>query len=154
MLTARSDTASKVRGFGLGADDYVTKPFSAEELMARIGAVLRRGPDRNALPSGPFVDGELTIDYTQHRATMSGQYVELTRQEYKLLACLAENVGRVVVHDELLRRVWGPGYEGNTEILHTTIRRLRRKLQHSGCSTSYVKTWRSIGYQLALIPPA
>ena len=154
MVTAKADENSKVRGLSLGADDYVTKPFGADELLARVGAVLRRGPSRSDPPHAPFVDCELWIDFTQHQVSMRGHEVNLTPLEYKLLYHLAQNIGRVLVQEELLRRVWGMGYEGQPEILHTTVRRLRCKLEDDPSSPRYVITRRSIGYMLALVSPA
>jgi two-component system, OmpR family, KDP operon response regulator KdpE len=110
ILTARAEEAQKVRGLRAGADDYVTKPFGAEELLARVAAVLRRsreGPQQRT-PS-VFVSGELTIDFAARRVSVGGREVYLTPSEYKLLQHLALNAGRVLVQDELLRRVWGPG---------------------------------------------
>jgi two-component system, OmpR family, response regulator VicR len=154
VVTAKADESSKVRGLGMGADDYVTKPFWAEELVARVSAVLRRGSGRSDALRAPFVNGDLLIDFSQHQVIVRGQEVHLTPHEYSLLYHLAQNAGRVLVHEELLRRVWGLGYEDQPEILHTTVRRLRRKLEDNPSAPRYVVTRRSIGYLLALIAPA
>jgi DNA-binding response OmpR family regulator len=145
MLTAKAEPAQKVRGLAIGADDYVTKPFSAEEVLARVAAVLRRaetGPDEAAVADL----GDLHIDYAQHRATIAGRDVDLTPGEYKLLERLARNAGRVVVADELLRRVWGEGYEGETALLQTAIRRLRSKIEDDPAAPRYILTKRGVGY--------
>ena len=148
MLTARAEESHKVRGLRMGADDYVTKPFAADELLARIEAVLRRsqGTVHNAVPR--FASGELAIDFSQHRVTVRGEDVHVTPQEYKLLYHLAQNAGRVLVQDELLRRVWGAGYEAEPELLHSTVRRVRRKIEEVPSVPRYLLTRRGIGYLL------
>jgi two-component system KDP operon response regulator KdpE len=147
MLTAKAEQAEKVRGLAIGADDYVTKPFSAEEVLARVVAVLRRAEaGRGETASADF--GDLHIDYAQHRATVGGREIDLTPGEYKLLERLALNAGRVVVQDELLRRIWGEGFEGETALLQTAIRRLRSKIEADPAAPRYVLTKRGVGYWL------
>lgn len=149
MLTAKAEPVEKVRGLSVGADDYVTKPFSAEEVLARVAAVLRRTvAGRSDALAAPFETGELQIDFTQHRVTLRGKDVELTPGEYKLLAQLAVNAGRVIVQDELLRRVWGEGFSGETALLQTAIRRLRTKIEDDPAAPRYVLTKRGVGYFL------
>ena len=150
MLTARAEPAEKIRGLAAGADDYVTKPFSAEELLARVDAVLRRaGYARGASLATSFQTGELRIDFAQHRVTVRGGEVELSPGEYRLLAELATNAGRVMVQDELLVRVWGPEYSGARALLQTAIRRLRRKIEDDPAAPKYVLTKRGVGYHFA-----
>jgi DNA-binding response OmpR family regulator len=151
MLTAKAEEAHKVRGLRMGADDYVTKPFGAEELLARVEAVLRRTTARDATESNPasFDNRGLHIDFLTRRVSVQGSQVQLTPQEYKLLYHLARNPGRVLVQDELLRRVWGASSERDTELLHTTIWRLRRKIEEDPSTPRYVLTERSVGYLLA-----
>ena len=147
MLTAKAEPSQKVRGLAIGADDYVTKPFSAEEVLARVVAVLRRAEaGRNDAPGADF--GGLHIDYQQHRVTVDGREIDLTPGEYKLLERLALNAGRVVVQEELLRRVWGEGFEGDTALLQTGIRRLRSKIEDDPAAPRYVLTKRGVGYWL------
>jgi len=154
MLTAKAEEPYKVRGLNLGADDYVTKPFGPDELLARVEAVLRRrGANASAVTRPPLVSGDLAIDFARHRVTLRGQEVHLTPHEYRLLYHLATNAGRVLVHEEILRRAWGSGYEDQTEVLHTTVRRLRRKIEHDPSAPRYLLTRRGIGYMLAA-PPA
>ncbi len=150
MLTAKAEEAHKVRGLKLGADDYITKPFGAEELLARVEAVLRRSRSAGQVVTPPpLQSGDLTIDFEQRLVTVGGREVDLTPGEYKLLQCLALNAGRILVQEELLRRVWGPDCEGDAELLHTAVRRLRRKLGDDSARPRYILTKRGIGYLLA-----
>ncbi len=149
MLTARAEQAEKVRGLDAGADDYVTKPFGAEELLARVEAVLRRSRSGRGGQPCPFEAGDLRIDFTEHRVTLRGVDVDLTTGEYRLLAELAANAGRLMLQDELLVRVWGPGYPGAAALLHTAIRRVRRKVEDDPSSPRRILTRRGLGYLLA-----
>jgi DNA-binding response OmpR family regulator len=147
MLTARAEQSEKVRGLQTGADDYVTKPFGAEELLARIEAVLRRAATRTDIAAIDI--GELHIDRAEHRVTLRGEPVDLSAGEYRLLEQLAANAGHVIVQEELLRRVWGPGYSGDTALLQTAIRRLRTKIEDEPGVPTRVLTKRGIGYWLS-----
>ncbi|MFN8639975.1 MAG: response regulator transcription factor [Dehalococcoidia bacterium] len=149
ILTARGQEADKLRAFASGADDYVTKPFSADELLARIDAVLRRGlAQRNEPESETLEAGDIQIEPLVRRTTVCGRDIELTRTEFQLLHSLVANAGRVMVQEELLRRVWGPGYESDAALLHTTVARLRRKLEADPAAPRYIHTRRGIGYVL------
>jgi DNA-binding response OmpR family regulator len=150
MLTAQAEQEQKIRGLKVGADDYITKPFSADELLARVEAVLRRAEAARGTSISPTFDGgDLHIDFDQRRVTLRGQEVELSPGEYRLLQQLAVNAGRVMFQDELLRRVWGPGYSGATALLQTAIRRLRRKIEDDPASPRYIVTKRGVGYQFS-----
>jgi DNA-binding response OmpR family regulator len=150
MLTNRAEERHKVQGLMLGADDYVTKPFSVPELLARLTTILRRARRREPAPQPPISVGDVTIDLEARRVYRKGEVVPLTATEFKLLVVLGENAGRVLVNDELLRRVWGPGSDGDGTLLRTTIGRLRRKLGGSdGTADSIVQNVRGIGYTLA-----
>ena len=149
MLTAKGEEREKVQGLRLGADDYITKPFGAEELVARVETVLRRSriPEVEAPPI--LTIGELSIDFVQRKVTIGGQEVSLSPTEYRLLQYLAVNAGRVVIQEELLRKVWGPEYRESYEGLRVYIRRLRQKIEKAPEHPIYVVTKPGIGYMLA-----
>jgi len=147
MLTARGDEMDQVRGLELGADDYVTKPFSHLALLARIKAVLRRtempAPVR-ALPD--FRAGELAVHFQSHEVTVGGAPIKLTPVEYKLLYHLVRNAGRLMPHQALLDRVWGEDYDATTDYLKVFVSRLRAKIEREG-GPRYIETERGIGYR-------
>jgi DNA-binding response OmpR family regulator len=153
IVTARGQEQDKVRGLDLGADDYLTKPFSVDELLARVRAVLRRtqftaGEHAHALQTTTTI-GDLTIDYAQHLVTRAGQEVPLTPIEYRILAYLAQNAGRVVTQDLLLEHVWGSEYLGESHMLQVNVNRLRRKVEADPTHPRYILTKLGIGYYLA-----
>ena len=152
ILTAKGADEEKVRGLGLGADDYVTKPFSAQELVARVDAVLRRARPASPPPSQSVLTvGDLEIDLLARRVTMGGRDVRLSPTEYRVLACLAMSTGAVLTRDELLERVWGPTYSGDYHMLRVTLWRLRQKLEEHASDPRYIVTRSGVGYMLA--PP-
>ncbi|HEY1391242.1 MAG TPA: response regulator transcription factor [Ktedonobacterales bacterium] len=151
LLTARGQDQDKIHGLDLGADDYLTKPFSVEELLARVRAVIRRSQvsaDPHGLSATTTV-GELSIDYAQHVVTMRGQEVSLTPTEYRILAYLAQNAGRVVTQDLLLEHVWGTDYLGESHMLQVNINRLRQKIEDDHTHPRYILTKAGVGYLLA-----
>lgn len=141
MLTAKASEAERITGLDLGADDYITKPFSVRELMARIRAVLRR-TDENSVPR--YEDSRLQIDFADMRVICEGKNVKLTRKEFALLVALARNVGRVATRQNLLDNVWGYNYFGDTRTLDVHIRRLRQKLD---TCADCIETVVGIGYR-------
>jgi len=155
MVTARGQEQDKVHGLNLGADDYLTKPFGVDELLARVRAVLRRAQftasDRASAPPTSTI-GEITIDYAQHLVTMGSQEVELTPTEYRILAYLAQNAGHVVTQDLLLEHVWGAEYMGESHILQVNVNRLRHKLEPDPANPRYILTKVGIGYLIATQP--
>jgi DNA-binding response OmpR family regulator len=154
ILTARGQDQDKIRGLDLGADDYLTKPFSVEELLARVRAVIRRsqlGADSQGMSAKTTI-GELEVDYVQHLVTMRGREVALTPTEYRILAYLAQNAGRVVTQDLLLEHVWGPEYSGESHMLQVNINRLRRKIEDDHTRPRYILTKVGVGYLLANPP--
>lgn len=157
IVTARGQDQDKVKGLDLGADDYLTKPFSVEELLARVRAALRRAQllaHDTPLGQGTTTTvGALGIDYAQHLVTLAGKEVTLTPTEYRLLAYLAQNVGRVITQALLLEHVWGADYLGESHMLQVNINRLRRRLEADPGHPQYLKTRMGIGYMLVAPAP-
>ena len=154
MLTAKAQERDILQGFDAGADDYLTKPFSAKELVARVKAVLRRAqPSReaSATPHGAstLTCGEIEIDLARRAVQVRGQAVKLTRTEYELLHELAVHANRVMVHQDLLAAVWGPEYRDDIDYLRAYIRYLRRKLEIDPSTPQYILTSQGVGYMLA-----
>ncbi len=145
MITARGEEIDRVVGFELGADDYVTKPFSPRELVLRVQAVLRRAKPQGGEKSEHVTIGKLELDVPRHRVLVEGEEIGLTALEFKLLLDLASRRGRVQSRDALLERVWGyaPGIE--TRTVDTHVKRLREKL---GAARDYIETVRGVGYRM------
>ncbi len=148
MLSARGNERDIVRALNLGADDYLTKPFGVEEMLARVRAVLRRAQKTTPAQRPPLRIGDLEIDFGQRKVTRKGQPIHLTPTEYDLLATLALNAGRVLSHQMLLQTVWGPEYGGETEYLWAYIRRLRQKIEPDPQQPTYIRTHPGVGYYL------
>ncbi len=148
LVTARDAEEDKIRGLGAGADDYVTKPLSFPELMARIEAVLRRTAARSAAVSGEEVRHPgLVIDGRAHRVVAEGHEIHLTRTEYRLLRHLAERPESVVGHADLLTAVWGAGYRDDLHLLRVTMRNLRAKLAEAAPTRHFIATSYGVGYR-------
>ena len=147
MLTARASEDDRVAGLELGADDYVPKPFSPREVVARVQALLRRTRSQPG-PPAPIVVGDLEIDLWAHQARVGGRAVALTPTEFKLLEVLGRSPGRVFSREELLARAFGPGYDGLDRTVDVHITNLRRKLE-PGRQPKYVRTEHGVGYRLA-----
>jgi len=148
MLTARSGQADKIRGLDLGADDYVTKPFSPDELSARVAAVLRRAKGTVAPATQVLKYDRVTIDLNNRQVTVDGKEVRLSRTEWELLYQLASNAGRVMLHSELLSRIWGPEFRDETYYLRTWVSRLRAKLEDDRENPRLITTFPGMGYRL------
>ncbi len=148
MLTARSQVQDKARAFDAGADDYITKPFSIVELLARVHAVLRRAQwgANGGLPS--ITVGQLTVDFPKHQVTIGGRVAALTPIEYRILAYLIQNAGRVVTYDLLLEHVWGVDYIGEGHLLKVNINRLRGKIEPDPAHPLYILTRTGLGYMM------
>ena len=144
MLTAKAGEIDRVLGLELGADDYVTKPFSPRELVLRVKSILRRGREVEETPEH-FRVGEMQIDIPRHEVTLRGKRIDLTATEFKLVSLLAERRGRVQSRDQLLRDVWGYDSLIDTRTVDTHMRRLREKL---GSTAKYLETVRGVGYRL------
>jgi len=146
MLTAKDEEFDKVVGLELGADDYLTKPFSPRELAARVKAVLRRS-QKVPLPEGEFVIGSLRLNFSRYEVFLGKEKVELTPKEYELLKLLITNVGRVFTREQLLEKVWGYEYFGDTRTVDVHIRHLRAKLEQDRTIADAIETVRGIGYR-------
>jgi len=146
MLSARGEEADRVAGLRIGADDYLTKPFSPRELVARVEAVLRRRRETAVSSSTRFIFHHLSIDPNSHEATAAGQRLELTATEFQVLLELAKNAGRVLTRDQLLSLVWGSDYYGNDRVVDVYVGQVRRKLQDA-TGQMLIETVRGIGYK-------
>ncbi len=150
MLTAKAQEADMLRGFDVGADDYLTKPFSAKELIVRVRAVLRRSKRPEEAVTAIFRCGEIEIDFARHTVTVHGVGpVALTRTEYALLRQLALNPNCVILHQDLLTAVWGQEYRDDVDYLRAYVRYLRRKLEADPANPKYIVTVPGMGYMLA-----
>jgi two-component system response regulator RegX3 len=147
MVTARDSEVDKVVGLELGADDYVTKPFSSRELVARIRAVLRRGTDPEELIFNVVEAGPVRMDVERHVVTVDGQQIALPLKEFDLLELLLRNSGRVLTRGQLIDRVWGADYVGDTKTLDVHVKRLRAKIEPDPANPKYLVTVRGLGYK-------
>jgi two-component system response regulator RegX3 len=147
MLTAKDTEVDKVVGLELGADDYVTKPYSKAELVARIRAVLRRQADSNEISDAVITAGPVKIDVERHQVSINDQLVSLPLKEFELLEFLARNSGRVLTRSQLIDRVWGSDYFGDTKTLDVHVKRLRAKIEKDPANPVYIQTIRGLGYK-------
>lgn len=148
LLTVRSEEEDRIRGLELGADDYITKPFSPRELNSRVNAVLRRAewpapPPRTILK----IDDRLSVDFNRHQVIVDGERIDLRPTEYRLLNHLIQNAGWVVPHDTLLAKVWGYEYRDETHYLRLYINYLRKKIEEDPSNPHYILTERGVGYR-------
>jgi len=150
MLTAKDSEIDKVVGLEIGADDYVTKPYSSRELIARIRAVLRRNADpaERSESSSLFTAGPVALDIESHIVTINGQAVAFPLKEFELLEYLLRNIGRVLTRTQIIDRVWGSDYVGDTKTLDVHIKRLRAKIEADPANPVFIQTVRGLGYKL------
>ncbi|MDO5737089.1 MAG: response regulator transcription factor [Propionibacteriaceae bacterium] len=149
MVTARDAEVDKVVGLELGADDYVTKPFSHRELVARIRAVLRRGQDQELVPGVVEVEG-VRLDVDRHRVSVDGVEVRFALREFELLELLLRNAGRVLTRGQLIDRIWGSDYVGDTKTLDVHVKRLRAKIEKDPAAPQRLVTVRGLGYKFEM----
>ena len=147
MLTAKDSEIDKVVGLELGADDYVTKPYSARELIARIRAVLRRGSETEEVATAALESGRVRMDVERHVVSIEGEVVPMPLKEFDLLELLLRNAGRVLTRAQLIDRIWGADYVGDTKTLDVHIKRLRAKIEPDPANPRYVLTVRGLGYK-------
>ena len=152
VLSVREDERDKITALNLGADDYLTKPFSLDELVARIRAVLRRTGAAEETEPRSFAEGDLHVDFSHRLVTLSGQELHLTPIEYDLLRYMALNAGRVLTHRQLLTKVWGPEYAEDTRTLRVHIVHLRHKIEADTTNPRYIHTEPRIGYRFRFQP--
>lgn len=148
ILSVRGQEADKIAALDAGADDYLTKPFGVGELLARLRVVLRRAPQPGDEPV--FANGGLLVDLARRLVSVAGQEIQLTPTEYDLLRVLVTHAGRVLTHQQLLRQVWGLGYEAEAHMLRVNISNLRRKLEPVPTRPQYILTEPGVGYRLRL----
>ena len=146
MVSVKNDDEEKIRGFAVGADDYVTKPFSSRVLAARVRALLRRADLRVEPPESSFRYRSLVIDFARRRVTLEGWEIKLTATEYRVLSYLAHNAGRLLTPSQILEKVWSEDYIGEVHLLQVNMSRLRRKLGDSPRNAKYILTRPGIGY--------
>jgi DNA-binding response OmpR family regulator len=154
MVTAKTEEVDKVLGLELGADDYITKPFSIREVMARVKAMFRRvevdqEAQEQSEENAPIQYDGLVVEPTKHKVTVDGESVDLTSKEYELLLLFARNPGRAYSRQELLDEVWGYQYNGYSHTVNTHINRLRNKIEPDPSSPRFVKTVWGVGYRFA-----
>jgi two-component system response regulator RegX3 len=148
MLTAKDSEIDKIVGLEIGADDYITKPYSTRELLARIKAVLRRQVEPPLTVGSVLIAGELRLDSDRHVVTLNGNTLTLPLKEFELLELLMENVNRVLTRGQIIDRVWGSNYFGDTKTLDVHIKRLRSKVEEDPARPKYIQTVRGLGYKL------
>lgn len=152
VISARSHEQEKAKALDLGADDYITKPFSTVELLARIRTSLRHGsrPGMNSMQTSPvYRHNNLIIDYEKHLVTLSGEMIHLTQIEFKLLSLLAGNSGKVLTYSYIMEKIWGPYVDGNNQILRVNMANIRRKIEKNPAAPEHVFTEIGIGYRMA-----
>jgi len=150
MLTALGQEADKVRGLELGADDFVTKPFSLAELVARVRAALRRGKQPLATNGTVRIDERLAVDRARQQVIVDGQKIELSPTEFRVLDCFLDNTGRILTHQSLLTQVWGWEYLDETDYLKVYIHHLRKKIEEDPAKPCYIVTERGLGYRFQM----
>jgi two-component system response regulator RegX3 len=149
MLTARGEETDRIVGLELGADDYIVKPFSAREVVARIRAVLRRAGEPAAQPDGPIEIGPLLLDRARRSATLAGSELELTRKEFELLELLMAEAGSVITRERLIDEVWDVNWFGSTKTLDVHVSGLRRKLSDDPAAPRFLHTVRGVGFRFS-----
>ncbi len=149
ILSVRDDEKQKVRALDGGADDYVTKPFGLEELLARLRVILRHSPEKAGLPV--FQNGKLTVDLAERRVLVSGKEIKITGIEYALLKLFVQHAGKVLTHRQILREIWGAHSEDRTHYLRVYVTHLRQKIEPDSNKSVHIKTEAGVGYRFCLV---
>ena len=147
MVTAKDSEIDKVVGLEIGADDYVTKPYSSRELLARMKAVLRRGTETATVSSSLIKAGPVEMDLERHTVTVNGARIQMPLKEFELLELLMENVNRVITRGQIIDRVWGSNYFGDTKTLDVHVKRIRSKIEEDPARPVHLTTDRGLGYK-------
>ena len=147
MLTAKSEELDKILGLELGADDYITKPFSVREMLARVKAVLRRSTNFEEEENSVFQSGNLTVNFERHEVLIGDNKIELSLKEFELLQILIKNKGKILNREMLLDKIWGYEYIGETRTVDVHIRYLRKKIEEDDKNPKYIETIRGVGYR-------
>lgn len=147
MLTAKGEELDKILGLELGADDYITKPFSVRELLARVKAVLRRTNSFNEIEEEVYDSQNLRVDFERHEVSVNGEKVDLTLKEFELLQILIKNKGKILKRETLLDKIWGYEYIGETRTVDVHIRYLRKKIEEDDKNPRFIETIRGVGYR-------
>lgn len=150
MVTAKDTEIDKVVGLEIGADDYVTKPYSTRELLARMKAVLRRGAEPQVAELGMLKAGPVVMDIERHVVTVNGEKIQMPLKEFELLELLMENVNRVLTRGQIIDRVWGSNYFGDTKTLDVHVKRIRTKIEEDPARPRYLVTVRGLGYKFEI----
>lgn len=150
MVTAKDTEIDKVVGLEIGADDYVTKPYSTRELLARMKAVLRRGAEPQVAELGLLKAGPVVMDIERHVVTVNGEKIQMPLKEFELLELLMENVNRVLTRGQIIDRVWGSNYFGDTKTLDVHVKRIRTKIEEDPARPRYLVTVRGLGYKFEI----
>ena len=151
MVTAKTQKADRLKGFSLGADDYISKPVDFSELVARIQAIFRRaGSEKHENELSSFHNGEIEVEWRSRQVWVRGKRVKLSPTEFKILACLIKNRGWIVTHEQILEKAWGPNYMGDKSFVKLYIRYLRRKIEVNPHDPMLILTERGVGYQFAV----
>lgn len=152
VVSARANEKDKVEVLDLGADDYITKPFGTEELLARIRMALRHtrnaGTNRDVAQSGKFKSGDLMIDYEKYRVYIAGEDASLTQNEFKIVSLLGKYAGKVLTYDFIIREIWGPNAGGDNQILRVNMANIRRKIEKNPAEPKYIFTEVGVGYRM------
>ncbi|MDO4982967.1 MAG: response regulator transcription factor [Eubacteriales bacterium] len=150
VVSARTHEQDKVLSLDLGADDYLTKPFGAAELLARVRVALRHAHTVSGTiaDNGIFTTGELTVDYNKHQAQINGKNVGLTQNEFRIVSLLAKNAGKVLTYDFIMKELWGPQLKGSNQILRVNMANIRRKIEKNPAAPEYIFTEVGVGYRM------